>query len=300
MIAIGVDAGGSSTVAALACDGGDVREASGPAANATTLGVGPAADAIVATIRNVAVDLAPDAIYVGAAGAGRDDVAQALAARIGAAYPHARVAVGDDAEIALRGAIPSGPGAIGLAGTGSIAYAENGEVRARVGGLGYLLGDEGSAGAIGLAAVRLLGRVYDGRAMRDETSDLVARTLDARNRDALVAAIYDHAYTPATIAALAPSIVAFAGKGNRASTKLVQEAAKDFGDLVKAATKAGGLLAASPAIALGGGLFTENSMFTFLVETRINGDIPGATIVRNGGAPVRGALALAQALFVRA
>lgn len=296
MIVIGVDAGGSASVAALARDGAYVREAAGPAANATTLGVSAAADAIIATIRNVAQSEGPDVVHVGAAGAGRAYVARALAARIGAAFPGARVSVGDDAEIALRGAIPEGPGVIAIAGTGSIAYAENGEQRARVGGLGYLLGDEGSAGALGLAAVRLLGRVYDGRANRDETTDLVARTLNAPDRDALLAAIYDRAYAPATVAALVPSIIAFAGKGNRAATKLVQEAAKDFGDLVKAATKAASLLEASPTIALAGGLFAENSLYSFLVETRINGDVSGATIVRDGGAPVRGALLLAHGL----
>jgi N-acetylglucosamine kinase-like BadF-type ATPase len=293
MIAIGVDAGGTSTVAALAHDGGFVREASGPAANPSSLGVDGSAAAIIAAIRGVAVADEPDAIHAGVAGAGRASIARALEARIAEAFPSARVSVGDDAQIALRGAIPEGPGVVAIAGTGSIAYAEHGDQRVRIGGFGYLLGDEGSAFALGMGAVKNYARALDGRAPREETCELVARALEAPDRETLLAAIYDARLVPTRIAALAPSIIAFAGKGNRTSTKLVQEAAKDFGELVRAAIKGAGLADASPTVALAGGLFAENSLFTFLVETRLNGDTPGITIVRDGEAPVRGALRIA-------
>ncbi|MFN2461330.1 MAG: N-acetylglucosamine kinase [Candidatus Velthaea sp.] len=299
MIAIGVDAGGTSTVAALSQNGTFVREARGPGANATTMGVDDAADAILRAIRAAASGAVPDAVYVGAAGAGRAQVAAALQALLSRAFPAARVVVGDDAAIALRSAIPEGPGAVVVAGTGSVAYADNEGVTARVGGLGYLLGDEGSAFAIGLAAVKLYGRVLDGRALRDETTDLAARALAASDRDELIGAVYAARFAPSTLAALAPSIIAFAGKGNRASTRIVQDAAKDIGDLLKAAVKAVGLADCSPRVALSGGLLRENSLLTFLIETRINGDIAGATVVRNADEPVRGALRLAQELPAR-
>jgi glucosamine kinase len=299
-IAIGVDAGGTSTVAALSRDGAVIREATGPAANATSIGVASAADAIVQTIRAVADGAAPGSIYIGAAGAGREHVAADLQARVERAFPNARVVVCDDTVIALRGAITQGPGVVLIAGTGSVAYAENGDTIVRTGGAGYLLGDEGSAFAMGLAATKLYARVLDGRTPRDETTELVARTLDAPDRTTLLDAIYGDAFSPAAIAAMAAHIIAFAGTGNRSSTKIVQDAAKELGDLLKSAVKLANLLDASPHIALAGGLMRENSLLTFLLETRINGDIPGATIVRNGEEPVRGALRLAQALAVHA
>lgn len=56
-----------------------------------------------------------------------------------------RVRVISDAEAALRGALGSGPGLLVLAGTGSIVLGRDGQGRlARGGGLGPLLGDEGS------------------------------------------------------------------------------------------------------------------------------------------------------------
>ena len=229
MICVGVDAGGTSTIAVVSNDGAFLRAARGKGANPTTLGLDDAADVIITTIREaVGGGAHPAAIHVGAAGAGRPRVADHLAELIGLAFRGARVAVGDDAAIALRAALPEGDGAVLIAGTGSTAYAEHGERAQRVGGLGYLAGDEGSAFWIGMQAVKLYGRVLDGRAGRDETTDLVARALDAPDRERYLGALYDAELSPAPIAALAPSIVAFAGKGNRASTKIVQQAALEL------------------------------------------------------------------------
>lgn len=296
VICVGVDAGGTTTVAAMSKDGEYVRESQKPGANATTLGVDDAADIMITAIREVLGGEPPDAIYVGAAGAGRSRVAEELLQLIGIAFRGANVVIGDDAAIALRAAVPHGNGAVLIAGTGSTAYAENGERSQRVGGLGYLAGDEGSAFWIGMQAVKLYGRVLDGRANRDETTDLVGRALDAPDRERYLEALYDAQMKPATIAALAPSIIAFAGKGNRASTKIVQQAAGELGDLVKSALRAVELLEASPAVAFAGGLLRENSLLSFLVETRLNGDVPGVSIVKGGEEPARGALRLAERL----
>ena len=296
-VAVGVDAGGSTTSVAVSQGGALVREVEGPAANATTLGVDDAADAIVATVRKALAERHADAVFVGAAGSGREETARTLEGLIGSAFRGARVVVGDDAAIALRAAVPDGPGAVVVAGTGSVAYAENGGRRVRVGGLGYRIGDEGSAYAIGMAAVRHYGRVLDGRARRDETSDLVARTLDAPDRDAYVAALYDAPIVPARFAVMAPSIIAFAGKGNFIATRIVQEASQELGNLVKSVVAQAGLTDTSPAIVLAGGLLRENSLLSFLLATRIAGDVPGAHVIRGGDGAARGALRLAETLL---
>jgi N-acetylglucosamine kinase-like BadF-type ATPase len=296
MIAIGVDAGGTATRALLSRGGARHAELAGGPANASTIGAVAAARTIADIVRAIAGHDRPAAIVVGAAGAGRANVAQAIERALRDLFPRARVAVGDDAPIALRAAIPSGPGIVLVAGTGSVAYAEHAHRRVRIGGAGYLLGDEGSAFSIGLAAIRLYARALDGRVNADETTDLVARALDAPDRDALLAAIYDEPLAPSRVAALAPSIIGFAGKGNRAATKIVQAAAQELGELVRAAARAVELADANPRIALAGGLFAENSLLSFLLETRINGDLPGAEIVRGGEPPVTGALRLAEEL----
>jgi len=296
VVAVGVDAGGTTTRAAVSENGAPAGTAEGPGANPTTLGVDDAADAIVQVVRKALEHRRPDAIVIGAAGAGRPAVAATLETLIGSAFADCRVSAGDDAAIALRAAIPEGAGIVLIAGTGSIAYAENGERRARVGGLGYRAGDEGSAFALGMAAVRLYGRVLDGRAKADETTELVARALEAPDRDAYVAALYDAPIEPARIAAIAADIIALAGQGNRIATKLVQQAGSDLGDLIRDAARQTGLVEASPAVALAGGLFAENSLLSYLLELRIINELPGASIVRGGAGAAVGALRLAELL----
>jgi len=296
-IAVGVDAGGTATVAALSRDGVYESSVRGGPANPTSLGVPAAAAEIAATVRELVEDLDPATLFVAAAGAGREAVRAALEAALRAAFPQTSgVSVEDDTRVALRAAIPEGPGAVLVAGTGSVAFAERGETRVRAGGAGYLLGDEGSAFALGFAAVRLLARVYDGRAADDETARLAARALDAHDRDALLAAVYGAPLDVARIAALAPSILAFAGKGNRASTKLVQGAAGDLAELLLGVVRRAGLADASPALAFAGGLLRENSLLSFLLETRVTNDVPGASIVRLRDEPARAALRFAEAL----
>jgi N-acetylglucosamine kinase-like BadF-type ATPase len=296
VVAVGVDAGGTTTRAAVSENGAPAGTAEGPGANPTTLGVDDAADAIVQVVRKALEHRHPAAIVIGAAGAGRPAVAKTLETLVGSAFADCRVTAGDDAAIALRAAIPAGPGIALIAGTGSIAYAENGERRARVGGLGYRVGDEGSAFALGMAAVRLYGRVLDGRAKADDTTALVARALEAPDRDAYLSALYDAPIVPARIAAMAAGVIALAGNGNRVATKLVQQAASDLGDLIRDAARQTGLIEASPSVALAGGLFAENTLLSYVLELRIINELPGASILRGGDGAAVGALRLAELL----
>jgi N-acetylglucosamine kinase-like BadF-type ATPase len=205
--------------------------------------------------------------------------------------------VAGDVESALRAALPAGPGIVLIAGTGSVAYAENGERRARVGGFGYLAGDEGSAFAIGLAAAKLLARAFDGRARADETTGLVERVLACNDRDGLIAALYERPLDVPKIAAMAPSIIGFAGKGNGASTKIVQAAAHELGDLVRAAAQQTDLADGSPPVAFAGGLLRANSLLTAVLETHVTNELPGAAIVRLREEPVRAALRFAETML---
>ncbi|MBC5799274.1 MAG: hypothetical protein GIX03_05710 [Candidatus Eremiobacteraeota bacterium] len=293
-IAVGVDAGGTSTVAALSRDGAYVAEARGGAANASTLGAEAAVESIVATVSQLTEQ--PGSLFVAAAGAARPDTREAVRSGLARRFPGARLAVEDDTRVALRAGHAAGPGIVLIAGTGSVAYAENGERRIRIGGAGYLLGDEGSAFWIGLAAVRLLERAFAGRAAADETTASVAVALDAPDRDALLSAVYRRPFDVTRVAALAPNIIELAGTGNRSASKIVQSAAQELGDLVRSAGRTSGLLEHSPTIVLGGGLLRDNTLLSYLLENRVASEIPGAAIVRLREEPARAALRFAHAL----
>jgi len=297
-IAVGVDAGGTATVAAASRAGSIERTAVVGPANPTSSGVAAAAATIAAAAHSAADGAEPDALYVGAAGAARADVAVALEQLLRVSFPATRnLVVAGDAETALRAAIPAGPGIVVIAGTGSVAYAENGERRACIGGYGYLLGDEGSAFAIGLVAARLLARVYDGRSAADALTDRVERALGCHDREGLLAATYGTPVDVAKLAGLAPSVLALADGGNVAATKIVTDAARDLGDLVCVAAARTGLAETLVAVALAGGLLREDGLLSDLLQSRIAGDLPGASIVRMRDEPVRAALRFAEAML---
>jgi N-acetylglucosamine kinase-like BadF-type ATPase len=124
---------------------------------------------------------------------------RALARRLRRFAP--RVVVISDVEAAYLGALGAVPGVLLLAGTGSIALGRDRRGRfAREGGLGPLLGDDGSAFSIGRAWLR--GAVAPARARRIATApDAVAR-----------------------VAALAPGVLRRARRGDRTARRVVREA----------------------------------------------------------------------------
>ena len=294
-IAIGIDGGGTATVAALSRDRTYVASAYGAPANASSLGSEAAAAAIVDTALEVAAGAAVSSAFVALAGASRAIVRRAVTEAMRAAFPAATLAVEEDLRVALRAGATSGPAVVVIAGTGSVAYAEHGERHARIGGAGYLAGDEGSAFALGMAVVRRLARVYDGRERADETSAAVATALAAPDRAALLEALYGEPLDVARIAALAPAVIAEADRGNRIATKLVQSAAQELGDLARAAARAVEL-PEFPVVVFAGGMLRENSLLSFLLEQRVTNELPGAHVVRVREEPARTALRFAEAL----
>src|SRR5689334_1727382 len=133
---VGIDAGGTKTVALLArADDlavlgqgtggpGNIR-AVGPervaAALATAIGAAFAAAGLPQTAVVAAV--------IGAAGAARPDDRAAVEGCLRAAIVADRYAVTNDAAIALRAAVPSGPAVLLIAGTGSIGYGRTADGR---------------------------------------------------------------------------------------------------------------------------------------------------------------------------
>ncbi len=189
-VAVGVDAGGSSTVAALSHGGKLLRSVSGAGASLSALGLEAAAGIIIDVIEQVLCGECPNAICIGAAGAGRAGIAAALASLVRRHFEDAHVDVYDDAFVALRAAEAPTPTLLLIAGTGSIALADTGTHIERAGGFGYLLGDEGSGFSIGLAAATSLARCFDGRTTRDDFLDAIGDALGVSCADELIEQIY--------------------------------------------------------------------------------------------------------------
>lgn len=177
---IGIDGGGTATRARLTDAQGLLlgRGEAGPSGLA--LGCAPAwvqvQQAIAKAFEQAALPLAPPgqcAIGLGLAGAGSPARAEDFRR---AAPPFAALALATDAAAALWGAHAGRPGAIVVAGTGSVGLALHADGRqVLVGGWGFGVGDEGGGAWLGQHAARLAQQAMDGRATAGALAQAVWR-----------------------------------------------------------------------------------------------------------------------------
>lgn len=86
----------------------------------------------------------------------------ASVAELRAALPMARLRVESDATIALKGALRDQDGIVAAIGTGSVFIRQLGGAVHRIGGRGFVLGDEGSGAWLGRALLAQTLRASDG------------------------------------------------------------------------------------------------------------------------------------------
>jgi N-acetylglucosamine kinase-like BadF-type ATPase len=153
---LGVDAGGTGTRAVLVSDGTLVaRFDDGPL---NLLLHDDAFERLVLLVK----ESGATAAGLGLAGLRGAAEGRALQEKLSAATG-VDIAVADDTEVALLGAFDGAPGIVVIAGTGSNAFGRDAAGRAaRVGGHGFLLGDEGSAYSIANRALRAALHSHDG------------------------------------------------------------------------------------------------------------------------------------------
>ncbi len=265
---LGIDGGGSHTVALLADEAGRIlgRGEAGPA-NPLTAGEAEARQALLAAARAAwaAAGLAPRpaaAACLGLAGAGRERERQAAlrwAAEDGLA---AQALVVLDCDLVLAAGTPHGWGLALIAGTGSIAWGRDAQGRtARAGGWGYLLGDEGSGYALGLEALRTIARAADGAGNPTALQEAILAHWGLAAPQDLTARVYRTPFPRAEIAALAPLVEEVAACGDPVAERLVSEAGAALARILEAVARQLSLAPEEPLpCALGGGLLVRGRL----------------------------------------
>ncbi|MFN8513114.1 MAG: BadF/BadG/BcrA/BcrD ATPase family protein [Chloroflexia bacterium] len=241
-LVLGLNAGGTRTVALLAEAGSGAvlgRGVGGPG-NIRAVGAGRATEAVAAAIAAAFADAGREqgpvaAVAIGAAGAARPDDRAAVEDCLRAVIAAGRYAVTNDAAIALRAAVPSGPAVLLIAGTGSIGYgraADGREVRA--GGWGYLLDDDGSAYAVGLAGLSAVLRAHDGRRPQTALRGVLLAAAGLAAPEEIVGWVYRQPTPRDEIAALAPVVADAARAGDEVAVGIVAAAGEALGTLAVA------------------------------------------------------------------
>jgi N-acetylglucosamine kinase-like BadF-type ATPase len=166
----------------------------------------------------------------------------------------------NDSELVLAAGCPTGWGVALIAGTGSIAIGVSADgTRARAGGWGYLIGDEGSAYYIANQAVRAATRAADGRGEKTTLLGLILQHWQLRDAAQLVPHIYRHPANggqpmhPAQLAALAP-LVAQAANTDSVAHHIVWQAGHALSELVLAVARKLKLPHKNTPLALAGGV----------------------------------------------
>jgi glucosamine kinase len=233
---VGVDGGQTATQAVIGDERGVILgHGVGPPADLvgearTSQRQAKAIDAAIAdAIRDARLsnDVVFASVVCGISGYEAGEIVPRLAARAQC------VRVVHDADIALAGALGGEPGIVVIAGTGSVALGmdERG-ARVRVGGWGFLFGDEGSAFWIVWRALMLAMRRED----HNEVSLLGDRALTFFGKSSLRALQLAFAHgdiTRAALASFAPLVFGLACNGDVDAHLIRIDAARSLADLVQ-------------------------------------------------------------------
>lgn len=305
---LGIDGGGSKTTCAV----GDARlvlgtSTTGPS-NITRVDEMRACESLHQAIReacaNAKIDPRQiDRACIGAAGAGREEVADVLR-KIVSEVINGEIEVVGDMEIALAAAFGSGPGVIIIAGTGSIAYGRNAQgTSARAGGWGFAISDEGSAHWIGRAAVANLFREVD----QDEQRLGAQRAVEDSSLFRELKAVWSlhsleefvrTANSHPDFAALFPAILAAADAGNVLAQRVLEQAGAELSRLADTVIRK--LLAEPDAsstfvkLAMAGGVFRHSARVREYFRDEVRKFAPHAQVNQDVVEPVAGALEMAR------
>ena len=269
---LGIDGGGTHTIALLARAGG------GADGRWTLLGRGEAGPSNLQAVGTERALAALDEVVAkafAAAGLGRAPVAAACLGLAGAGRPEdqaiikdwaarvhlaAAVEVTGDTPLLLAAGTPDGWGAALVAGTGSMVFVRDRDGRtARAGGWGYLLGDEGSGYALVVTALQAVAQAADGRGPATALTERFLARLGLSQPQELIGAVYRGGPDRTALAALAPVVFEAADAGDTTAVGIVAHGAEQLAATVVAASRqlnleraplplvlAGGVLLASP------------------------------------------------------
>ncbi|GAC1406577.1 MAG: BadF/BadG/BcrA/BcrD ATPase family protein [Candidatus Velthaea sp.] len=146
-------------------------------------------------------------------------------------FNSARVRFMHDAPVALAGAIEQRPAVVVIAGTGSVAYGERADgTSVRIGGYGYLFGDEGSSFALARAALTH-AMAEDDRGVRTRIGEAATAFFDVPDVRALARAFYLRRIDRPGLATFARVVLDAARLGDPEANALVDDAAHALASL---------------------------------------------------------------------
>ena len=173
------------------------------------------------------------------------------------------------------GAVRERPAVITIAGTGAITYICSLEGHLRVSGWGPLLGDEGSGYDLGLRALKLACRMYDGRERSEKIfMDAMFRHYDTATPGELLRKL-NKGDTRSAVADAAKVVFSLYEQGSAAAAALLESCAEEIALSVTTAIRRDGGKTEYPLILSGGLVREESPLYTMLKDRLLQ---PGSGI----------------------
>jgi N-acetylglucosamine kinase-like BadF-type ATPase len=300
---LGVDAGGTKTIAVVADVTGQVQGygKSGPA-NFQDCGVVRAAEEIRLAVQAAAGQAGVDpscfqAVCYGVSGADRPKDFKTVMGITHPLTPCPIFRLENDTIIALRAGTPDGVGIAVVAGTGSntIGRTARGE-KLQVGGLGRLSGDFGSAGQLAEAAIVASIMGQDGRSPYTMLTNKITTHLGIEKIEDIIEFFFHDADRSALpVGSLAPLVFETASEGDKVAQSILREAGSKLGDALRVIIDRLFAHEEDLTVVFGGSIFqraTNLTLFEALVRS-CREHRPKTRFVRLQVEPVLGAVAFA-------
>ena len=201
--------------------------------------------------------------------------------------------VESDARIALEGAFSGKPGAILIAGTGSIILGKDADGNIhRVGGFGRQIGDEGSGYSLGRKGFNAVSRQFDGRGNSTLISDVLKEKFNIISSETLITEIYRNNFT---IASIAPLVISAAEKNDQSALKIIDEETDEL--LLHISAMKQKLQLPELSIAFIGGLINNDNFYSRTLKEKITKNLKNVNIKSPENPPVIGAVLMAKELL---
>ena len=247
-IVVGVDSGGSKTVAVVGDTKGNILgHGTAGAANPLSVGITRSVENIITAIKNAAYQIETPVIkslFVGTAG-GRPKALKDLTKALKLTpllNIEGLIFVDHDLRTALYSGLPKGDGVVLIVGTGSAVFTvgKSGE-DIIVSGWNHWLGETGGY-ELGVKAIIASTRSFDGRGPKTSLEKVVMEKFALKNFFEDVPVTFRAPFIDSPkIASLAPYVIEEALKGDREAKRIVDEMIDEMNVSIKAASKRAGI-----------------------------------------------------------
>ncbi|GAB3799147.1 N-acetylglucosamine kinase [Virgibacillus kimchii] len=231
-------------------------------------------------------------LFAGISGAGNSENEKILLEIIKKHVPaQTAIKVETDAINALYAGTWGRPGIVQISGTGSITFGRNGlEKEARVGGWGYLFGDEGSGYDIGRRGVAAALKAFDGRGDRDtKLLDMLYAHFQVDHPQDLIRQVYTSPSPKNEISPLAEIVFQAYKQNDRTARKIIAQTVDDLALNITTLMEKLFSPDEKTIVVLSGGIFQEKEIIPALLQNKLDA-WTNLTLCRPQMSPAGGAL----------